>query len=79
MKPLTKGDPCRVRLINGEVVEAVYEEADRHAKKCHWVCLGSGGLAVALGRPPEAGSSMSLPLVRFVGPACVLVPVGVSV
>lgn len=26
MKPLSKGDACRVRLHTGEVVEAVYDE-----------------------------------------------------
>lgn len=80
MTPLKKGDPCRVRLHTGEVVEAVYDEADRHAEKCHWVCLGNEVLAVALGKPPEAGSRTSFPLVRFVGNPCDhILPVGVSV
>lgn len=74
MKPLSKGDPCRVRLHNSEVVEAVYDEPSA-IKRDHWVIVDD-----VLCRATDHTSEISLPeCVRFVGPSCVLLPVGVSV
>jgi hypothetical protein len=68
MKPLSKGDPCRVRLHTGEVVEAEYfdsSEIEKHhivkVRNRHWLRIGSYN-----------GS-------RFIGPPCVILPVGASV
>lgn len=79
MKPLSKGDPCRVRLHTGEVVEAVYDCPDRFADKAHWVEFGGWNLALVWGLKPAQGGNNSWQTARFVGPSCVLVPVGVSV
>ena len=62
MKTLKKGDPCRVRLHTGEVVEAVYDEP-MHLDKHHHAWNGNILLAVG-----EYGNCI------FVGPACVLAP-----
>jgi hypothetical protein len=75
MKPLTKGDPCRVRLHTGEVVEAVYDDTARYPKdhpKCHWVEFNN--------RQYFARQKIvHFNDCRFVGNPCDLVPVGVSV
>lgn len=71
MKPLSKGDTCRVRLHTGEVVEAVYDCACTYIKKHHWVIVG--------GLSKVAGYNATITSCRFVGTACDLVPVGVSV
>lgn len=73
MKQLNKGDPVKVRLHTGEVVEAVYERANRHGIKHHYLRY-KGDQLIAVSRkllhPWEC---------RFVGPSCDLVPVGVIV
>lgn len=79
MKKLSKGDPCRVRLHTGEVVEAVYDCPDRFADKAHWVYLNGCKLALAWGNKPESGGENYHQSVRFVGNPCVLLPVVVSV
>jgi len=69
MKPLSKGDPCRVRLQSGEVVDAVYDEpmSSYICKKHHHVEINN--LPMVAGKYGRC---------RFVGPACVLAPVEVS-
>ena len=70
MKPLSKGDTCRVRLDTGKVAEAVYDEPMESlcSEKHHFVEINDCAMV--------AGKHGSC---RFVGPSCVLVPVGVSV
>ena len=75
MKPLSKGDTCCVRLRTGEVVEATYVKPSIAVKKDHFVFVG-GEQYRATSKPQEF---YSIPECRFVGPACALVPVGVSV
>lgn len=83
MKPLSKGDTCRVRLHTGEVVEAVYDSprVSWYCEGCHWV-RAKGALFIALNKE-LIQSRGKLGLLsdecRFVGPSCDLVPVGVSV
>lgn len=79
MKPLSKGDTCRVRLHTGEVVEAVYDCQDRFADKAHWVTRDGWLFALVWEKKPESGDENNWKTARFVGPSCVLVPVGVSV
>ena len=74
MKPLSKGDPCRVRLYGGEVVEAVYDEPvvlPEYWQKCHWVTVDYRSFFARekIKQPGEC---------RFVGNPCVLAPVEVS-
>ena len=71
MIKLEKGAPVRVRLHNSEVVEAVYDCACKYIEKHHWVIVGR--------LSKVAGYSATITSCRFVGPACDLVPVGVSV
>lgn len=75
---LNKGDPCRVRLHTGGVVEAVYCESAAHGPH-HWVehegeLMQTVGLSEHIKKACEYHARC-----RFVGLACVLVPVGVSV
>lgn len=70
---LKKGDPCRVRLHTGEVVDAVYDEPGAIYKD-HWVHVNQ-----RLCRATNYLSDEVVPRVRFVGNPCDLVPVGVSV
>lgn len=73
MKPLSKGDTCKVRLHTGEVVDAVYDRACVTEK--HHSVFVNGQFLIA-------GSIKRFAHCRFVGPACDLVdivPVGVSV
>lgn len=72
MKPLTKGDPCRVRLHSGEVVEAEYDSQCTYVKEHHWVLID--GFSKVMGDFRGLFAEC-----RFVGNPCVLVPVGVSV
>lgn len=80
MTPLKKGDPCRVRLHTGEVVEAVYDEPrndlDKYGEICktkdHWLRSLCGCGLLAVGKPELDFEC------RFVGPACALVPIGES-
>lgn len=82
MKPLSKGDTCRVRLHTGEVVEAVYEAKAQTLRKCHLVNV-NGGKLIAIGggtlRSRKRHNSMMDHECVLIGPSCVLVPVGVSV
>lgn len=71
MKPLSKGDPCRVRLHTGEVVEAVYDEPIVTGDKKHFVKYKNDFL-VAVKKTKRPGHC------RFVGNPCDLVPLGVS-
>lgn len=77
---LKKGDPCRVRLHTGEVVDAVYDEPIKDLYCCHHLNVGT---LIAIGgntlRSRIKHKSMLDHECVFVGPACVLVPVGVSV
>jgi hypothetical protein len=80
MKPLSKGDPCRVRLHTGEVVEAVYDGQAKTLDKCHF--LNSGKL-IAIGgetlRFRKRNNSMLPHECVIIGPSCVILPVGVNV
>jgi len=60
---LKKGDKCHVRLMNGEIVEATYDEALRD--KSHWVTLGNGSDALALANPTN-DKTCGKPDCRFV-------------
>lgn len=61
---LKKGDKCWVRLHGGEIVEAIYDKADR-LKKSHWVILENG--TDALARPiPTSDTTCGKPDCRFV-------------
>lgn len=73
MKPLSKGDTCRVRLHTGEVVEAVYERANRDGFK-HFYLRYKGDQLIAVSHKLKNTWEC-----RFIGPSCDLVPVGVSV
>ena len=67
MKTLKKGDTCRVRLHTGEVVEAVYDKQGYYSKIHH--VIDSYGIRRI------AGCKISdIEFCRFVGPACVPVP-----
>lgn len=78
---MNRGDPCRVRLHTGEVVDAVYDEPrcdlDKYCEiyqtKDHWLKSLNGYGLLAVGKPELDFEC------RFVGNPCVLVPVGVSV
>lgn len=68
MTPLKKGDPCRVRLHTGEVVEAVYDHD--LGDKDHAVLI-NGIFAVAFRLAAiTPGSNNFFASVRFVGPNC---------
>lgn len=71
MKPLSKGDPVKVRLHTGEVVEAVYD-CPSTIRKAHKLRL-NGNLLIAVKKPEYTWEC------RIIGNPCVLVPVGVSV
>lgn len=65
-----KGDPVRVRLSNGEVVDAVYDEPSV-LEKCHYVGI-CGNSYLALGGK-YARSKFLLPQeCRFVGPTPII-------
>lgn len=72
MKPLSKGDTCRVRLHTGEVVEAVYDEPSLLSPKKHFVFY-KNDILLAVGKIKMPANC------RFVGNPCVLLPVGASV
>lgn len=75
MAPLKKGDPCRVRLHTGEVVEAVYDKPSI-IEKDHFVKVE--GKTYRATSWPDITENM-ITECRFVGNPCLLVPVGVSV
>lgn len=62
-----KGDPVRVRLSTGEVVEAVYCRPTFLMEKCHHVYI-RGELYVALGGGHERRGVSLRHECRFVGP-----------
>lgn len=73
---LKKGDPCRVRLHTGEVVEAVYVLGAGH--KDHYVMINDKLVCVwhhKNGRP-SAETEICYECANFVGNPCVLVPIG---
>lgn len=71
---IKKGDPVRVRLHTGEVVEAAYSHKAVFGTN-HWVLYkNEKHQAVS-----EFSKQFIFPQCRFVGPSCVLVPVGVGV
>lgn len=76
MKPLSKGDTCRVRLHTGEVVEAVYLCESEAGNKTHLVCFDGDRWAE---RVMGSLCTKDVSIGRFVGPPCALVSVGVSV
>lgn len=79
MKPLSKGDTCRVRLHAGEAVDAVYDRvAYPSFEKAHWVTV-NGLPCYASSGAPHPENQFDHACVRFIGPSCVLLPVGVSV
>lgn len=61
-----KGDPVRVRLFSGEVVDAVYREPCV-LKKCHHVNIGEA-FYIALGGKHERRGILNAHECRFVGP-----------
>lgn len=77
---LEKGAKVRVRLHTGEVVEAVYGEPIDDLDCCHHLNYGA---LIAIGgnvlRTRIRHKSMLDHECVFVGPPCVLGPVGVSV
>ena len=70
---LERGAKVRVRLHNGEVVEAVYDERAAHGPH-HWV-EHEGELMQTVGLSEDIQRAGAC---RFIGPSCVLGPVGVS-
>lgn len=73
MNPLKRGDPVKVRLHTGEVVEAVYDNLGLVIGHCvhHYLRDHSGKILIAVkGRPTEHDHEC-----RFVGNPCSLVPV----
>jgi len=69
---LNPGDPCRVRLQDGRVVEAVYDEPAAGGKH-HWVIF-DGELYQTVGHNYQLYKS-AFGRARFVGSPCVLEPV----
>jgi hypothetical protein len=72
MKPLKQGDPCRVRLHTGEVVDAIYDEPYGVFPKDHFVEI-KGHLFVATSTPHIGDDYCPCDRVRFVGPSCDLI------
>lgn len=72
MTQLKKGDPCRVRLHTGEVVEAVYDRANSEGFKHHYLRYKDDQL-IAVSR-----KLINRWECRFVGNPCALVPIGDS-
>ena len=73
MIKLEKGAKVRVRLHTGEVVEAVYDEP-RLCSKEHWLLINNPARFVHAGRELKRETRSDFEKVRFVGPACVPVP-----
>ncbi len=67
MTPLKRGEPVKVRLHTGEVVEAVYGE--NYFKKYHWLEI-NGVTVVAGSEKPRPETAYCYAGVRFVGPSC---------
>ena len=66
-----KGDPVRVRLATGEVVDAVYDKPLRTLEKCHHVDIG-GIPYLALGGKHERRGVLLKHECRFVGPTPII-------
>ena len=66
---IKKGDPCRVRLHTGEVVEAVYDEPLVTGDKKHFVKCKDDFL-IAVKKTKKSRHC------RFVGNPCKLTPIG---
>ena len=62
-----QGDPVRVRLANGEVVDAVYDRPSSLLDKCHYVNIGRIPY-LALGGHHERRGVRFNHQCRFVGP-----------
>ena len=61
-----QGDPVRVRLVTGEVVDAVYDRPS-FLEKCHHVRIGEA-FYIALGGGYERRGVLIKHKCRFVGP-----------
>ena len=68
---IKKGDPVRVRLVTGEVVDAVYDKPLRTLEKCHHVNIG-GAFYIALGGKRERRGVRFNHQCRFVGPTPII-------
>ena len=64
---IKKGDPVRVRLVTGEVVDAVYNRPSSLLEKCHHVKIGEA-LYIALGGKYARSTFLFPQDCRFVGP-----------
>jgi hypothetical protein len=69
---LNPGDPCRVRLHDGRVVGAKYDEPC--GDKQHFVIVGED-IYLASSRTPTDGNAGGIGDCRFVASPCVLEPV----
>ena len=76
MKTLKKGDPCRVRLHTGEVVEAVYGNP-RLCSKEHWLLINNPTRFVHAGRELKRETRFDFEKVRFVANPCDHLPMEV--
>lgn len=65
-----KGDPVRVMLATGEVVDAVYREPSA-LEKCHYVNIGED-FYIALGGQHERRGVFLKHECRFVGPTPII-------
>lgn len=65
-----KGDPVRVRLATGEVVDAVYDKPAA-LEKCHFVNIGED-FYIALGGKRERRGVRFNYQCRFVGPTPII-------
>jgi len=78
IKPLKKGDPVRVRLASGEVVEAEYFCASG-VRGCHHLTAGGSSL-MAIGRRTLRARLRPQDFLGheciFVGPPAVCAPIG---
>jgi hypothetical protein len=72
---LKKGDPCRVRLHDGRVVEAVYDGESLTIKdsKRHWVIFDNKP-CWTVGESHLLSGGTIVDRCRFVGPSCDLMP-----
>lgn len=71
---IKKGDPVCVRLLNGEVLDAVYD-GPTALEKCHHIKIWDA-LYLALGGKYARGGIRSVHECRFVGPAPIPVKTG---
>jgi hypothetical protein len=64
MKEIKQGDPCRVRIHTGKIIDAVYDERTFSDEKRHWVYTKQCGFMIAGSVAPRA-----MIYCRFIGPA----------